>query len=258
MQQLTRNMDLSCSFYYLFFSFVLLELNPLIWRGKSWGRNSEMWKIVKNSKTILPFSCCPLIVLWILGGSQRGGFQTAFGCGIFAYSSKLPAYSGAFLLIIDIFSFFTYSWSFFTYFFSFSYLPLELFLLTVGKVCLTSALRDCKQRSWTVSKKAPTVSKKASPGFGRCSPLPKFPQKSLSLQCYPGRRHWHREKQFAHQYQVPRKICMGASISRKIILTRGGENRDNALQPVQIRRLNFPVIFLHPKTVTRAYSPKPP
>ena len=44
------------------------------------------------------------------------------------------------------------------------------FLLTIGaffayngKVRLISALRDCKQRSLTVSKKAPTVSKKASP-----------------------------------------------------------------------------------------------
>ena len=44
------------------------------------------------------------------------------------------------------------------------------FLLTVGaflayrgKVFLIRALRDCKQRSLTVSKKTPTVSKKASP-----------------------------------------------------------------------------------------------
>ena len=43
-------------------------------------------------------------------------------------------------------------------------------LLTVGaffayswKVLLISALRDCKQRSLTVSKKGPTVSQKASP-----------------------------------------------------------------------------------------------
>ena len=33
---------------------------------------------------------------------------------------------------------------------------------------LISALRDCKQRSLTVSKKAPTVSKKASPLFHAC------------------------------------------------------------------------------------------
>ena len=59
----------------------------------------------------------------------------------------------AFLLTVGIFfltyifSFFTYSWSFFAY---------------RGKVRLTSALRDCKQRSLTVSKKAPTVSKQAT------------------------------------------------------------------------------------------------
>ena len=46
------------------------------------------------------------------------------------------------------FSFFAYSWSFLAY---------------SGKVRLIRALRDCKQRGSTVSKKAPTVSKKASP-----------------------------------------------------------------------------------------------
>ena len=84
------------------------------------------------------------------------------GCGFFAYSWKLPAYSGAFYLQLTIlaflltvgaflltsFSFLTYSWSFFAY---------------SGKVRLIRALRDCKQRSLTVSKKVPTVSKKASP-----------------------------------------------------------------------------------------------
>ena len=54
---------------------------------------------------------------------------------------------GAFSLTV-LFSFFTYSWSLFPY---------------SGKVRLIRALRDCKQRSLTVSKKAPTVSKKASP-----------------------------------------------------------------------------------------------
>ena len=46
-------------------------------------------------------------------------------------------------------------------------------LLTVGdysgKVRLRKALRDCKQRSLTVSKKAPTVSKKTSPIVFSCS-----------------------------------------------------------------------------------------
>ena len=84
------------------------------------------------------------------------------GCSFFAYNWKLPAYSGAFLLTIDNFSLFTYSWSFFTYSFSFSNCSWSFFTYS-GKVPLISALRDCKQRSSTVSKKAPTVSKKASP-----------------------------------------------------------------------------------------------
>ena len=41
---------------------------------------------------------------------------------------------------------------------------MELFAYS-GKVRLIRALRDCKQRSLTVSKKAPTVSTKASPVF---------------------------------------------------------------------------------------------
>ena len=53
---------------------------------------------------------------------------------------------GAFWLTILAFS--AYNWSFLAY---------------SGKVCLTRALRHCKQRSLTVSKKTPTVSKKTSP-----------------------------------------------------------------------------------------------
>ena len=70
MQQLTCNIDLSNYFYYLFFSFVLIELKPFVLKGKpgkSWGKSSaKMRKIVKkceNSETILPFSCCPLVFL---------------------------------------------------------------------------------------------------------------------------------------------------------------------------------------------------
>ena len=90
-----------------------------------------------------------------------------FGCGFFAYSWKLPAYSGAFLLTVDKFSLFTYSWSFFAYSFSFLTYSWSFFAYS-GKVRLIRALRDCKQRSLTVSKKAPTVSKKASPIFLYC------------------------------------------------------------------------------------------
>ena len=60
------------------------------------------------------------------------------------------------------FSFFTHSWSFFAYSFSFFTYSWSFFAYS-GKVRLIRASRDCKQRSLTVSKKAPTVSKKASP-----------------------------------------------------------------------------------------------
>ena len=104
-------------------------------------------------------------LLSICGSSLRGPAAILFiGCGFFAYSWKLPAYSGAFLLTIDNFSFFTYSWSFFAYNFSFFTYSWS-FPAYSGKVRLIRALRDCKQRSSTVSKKAPTVSKKASPLF---------------------------------------------------------------------------------------------
>ena len=80
----------------------------------------------------------------------------------FAYSWKLPAYSGAFLLTVDNFSFFAYNWSCFAYNLSFFTYNWSFFAYN-GKVCLIRALRDCKQRSLTVSKKVPTASRKASP-----------------------------------------------------------------------------------------------
>ena len=80
----------------------------------------------------------------------------------FAYSWKLPAYSGAFLLTVENCSFLTYIWSFFAYSFSFFTYSWSFFAFS-GKVRLIKASRDCKQRSLTVSKKAPTVSKKLPP-----------------------------------------------------------------------------------------------
>ena len=38
MQQLTCNIDLSNSFYDVFFSFVLIELKPLVLKGKVLGK----------------------------------------------------------------------------------------------------------------------------------------------------------------------------------------------------------------------------
>ena len=49
MQQLTCNIDLSGSFYYLFFSFVLLELKAFVLKGKALGEKLEKGvKIVKK------------------------------------------------------------------------------------------------------------------------------------------------------------------------------------------------------------------
>ena len=38
-QHLMCNIDLSCSFYYIFFSFVLVELKPFVLKGKVLGEN---------------------------------------------------------------------------------------------------------------------------------------------------------------------------------------------------------------------------
>ena len=71
MQQLTCNIDLSNYFYYFFFSFVLIELKPLVLKGKVLGEKilkkcEKLRKSVKNYETILPFSCCPLVVPLIM------------------------------------------------------------------------------------------------------------------------------------------------------------------------------------------------
>ena len=63
------------------------------------------------------------------GAEIRGGEVGCKKCRFFAYSWKLPAYSGAFLLTVDTFSFFTYSWSF--------SLTVLASLLTVGALLLT-------------------------------------------------------------------------------------------------------------------------
>ena len=64
-----------------------------------------------------------------------------------------------FCLQLEAFSLFTYSWSFFAYNFSFFTYNWSFFAYS-GKVRLIRALRDRKQRSLTVSNKAPTVSKR--------------------------------------------------------------------------------------------------
>ena len=58
MQQLTCNIDLSCYFYYLLFSFVLIELRPFVLKGKVMGETFRKKKSEKceNYEAISPFS----------------------------------------------------------------------------------------------------------------------------------------------------------------------------------------------------------
>ena len=125
---------------------------------------SSSCKISRCTKPLqMPPGSAPVSLSTTYQRAQHTGRERKkLGCSFFGYSWKLPAYSGAFLLTVDNFSFFTYNWSFFAYSFSFSAYSWS-FSAYSGKVRLIRALRDCKQRSLTVSKKAPTVSKKASP-----------------------------------------------------------------------------------------------
>ena len=59
MQQLTCKIDSSNSFYYLFFSFIILELKPLVLKGKVCGEKI-MKKCEKVRKIMKRF--CPLVV----------------------------------------------------------------------------------------------------------------------------------------------------------------------------------------------------
>ena len=104
--------------------------------------------------------------------TQFGGWAPGEGCfwmRLFCLQLEASCLQWSFLLTVDKFSFFTYSWSFCTYIFSFLIDNVSFFTYSWsscadnGKVRLISALRDCKQRSLTVSKKAPTASEKASP-----------------------------------------------------------------------------------------------
>ena len=49
-QQLTCKIDLASSFYYLFFSFVLLELKPFVLKGKVPGE--KFWKSAKKCEKV--------------------------------------------------------------------------------------------------------------------------------------------------------------------------------------------------------------
>ena len=63
----------------------------------------------------------------ILGHANFPPLQ--YGCSFFAYNWKLPAYSGAFLLTVDNFSFFYLLFELFGLQFQLPYLQLEFFCL---------------------------------------------------------------------------------------------------------------------------------
>ena len=119
------------------FKFMNFSFWPFLWFGLS-GR-------------LLIFHIFPAFV------SAFSAFSALLICEISSdvFGCSFCAYSGAFLLAVGNWSFFAYSFSFFTCNWS--------FFAYGGKVHLIRPLRDCKQRSLTVSKKAPTVSKKDSP-----------------------------------------------------------------------------------------------
>ena len=96
------------------------------------GRSPRRWlnlSDIVNSFCIKNRGCLSLTLRW-------AGISHAKACQrmqlFFAYSWKLPAYSGAFLLTIDTFSFVTYNFSFLLTVLA-SLLTVGAFLLTVGK-----------------------------------------------------------------------------------------------------------------------------
>ena len=73
-------------------------------------------------------------------------------------------------------------WSFFTYIVSF--FPYNCLFAYSGMVCLISALRDCKQRSLTISKRSPTVSKRLPPFIIRARGNPLILGASVAYGCH--------------------------------------------------------------------------
>ena len=81
---------------------------------------------------------------------------------LFCLQLEASCLQWSFLLTVDKFSFFTCKWGFFAYSVSFFTYSWSFFAYS-GKVRLIRALRDCKQRSLTLSNKAPTVVNKLPP-----------------------------------------------------------------------------------------------
>ena len=94
---------------------------------------------------------------------RKGGASLAHArMQLFAYSWKLPAYSWASWITNAFGSFLAYNLSFCAYSWSFLAYNWNLFTYN-GKMRLIGTYNDCKQRSSTVSKQAPTACTKAFP-----------------------------------------------------------------------------------------------
>ena len=103
------------------------------------------------SKKIRPSERLELYIRLIFGKSENSRRLWLFLDAALCLQFEASAYSGAFILTVDNFSFCTYSWSFFacsSSFFAYSW----SFFAYSGKVRLIRALTDCEQRSFTVSK----------------------------------------------------------------------------------------------------------
>ena len=109
------------------------------------------------------WSASPLYSSWRRSQGCQGGAQlwekvnwgggVPHGMRLFCLQLEASCLHWSFLLTVDKFSFFTYNWSFFAYNLSFSTYNWSFFAYS-GEARLIRALRDCKQRSLTVSKKS--------------------------------------------------------------------------------------------------------
>ena len=144
---------------------------------------------------------------------------------LFCLQLEASCLQWSFLLTIDNFSFFAYSWSFSAYSFSFSAYSWSFFAYS-GKVLLIRALRDCKQRSLTVSKKAPTVSKKPPPIafhiFCCCGPACPEPSLASGQGC-----NWT-QTLFSRALRAPR-IYLGPATTQNLVVKFDGEISDGLL-----------------------------
>ena len=143
---------LTVELFYLQWETDFLPLLALTRRRRSTGKPVLVIIFLENTRILW----CWILATFLPFSTGTGNFSvsdTVDKISFFTYSWSFLAYS---------FSFSAYNWSFLAYSFSFSAYNWS-FLAYSRKVRLIRALRDCKQRSLTVSKKAPTVSKQASP-----------------------------------------------------------------------------------------------